>query len=123
MKLSKKFGANPSVQVCPCCGKDMAVLLLGTSYKENGKVAQAPPKIATGELCDDCKKVIENGGIFFIEVRDGEQQRSPQAPYRTGRVVGVRREWVEKHLKDFKAINFMEQSLYTALFGEALKEV
>ena len=60
---------------------------------------------------------------YSLEVRDGEQQRSPQAPYRTGRIVGVRREWVEKHLKDFKAINFMEQSLYTALFGEALKEV
>ena len=65
MKLSKEFGVNPSVQVCPCCGKSMAVLLLGTSYKENGKVAESPPKIATGELCDDCKKVIENGGIFF----------------------------------------------------------
>ena len=118
--MSKEFGVNPSVQVCPCCGKDIGVLLLGTSYKVNGKVAQAPPKMATHELCDNCKQVIENGGTFFIEVRDGESGKSE--PYRTGRIIGVKTEWADKTFPDHKAINYMEHTLFEALFGAALKK-
>ena len=66
--LSKKHGVNPSVETCTICGKEMSVVLFGTSYKdENGKTAEAPHKVCLGNIRDDCKKVIEGGGIFFIE--------------------------------------------------------
>lgn len=124
IRISKEYGVNPSVQVCPCCGKDMGVLLLGTAYKdENGKTARAPMHMAIPELCDDCKKVISNGGVFFIEVRDGEAEKNSKNPYRTGRLIAVHKEWVDKHFKDARSINYMEQSVFEPIFGEALREV
>ena len=121
IRLSKKYGLNPSVQVCSCCGKDMNILLFGSSYKdENGKHTEAPMQIMTKEICEDCKKVIDNGGRFFIEVRDGE---SGNNPYRTGRLVALKEEACKNIFNvEVGPINYMEQTPFTQLFGEALKE-
>lgn len=71
--LSKKYGLNSSVEICHVCGKEMDIVLFGASYKdENGKSAEAPSRICMGNICDDCKKVIEDGGIFFVRVRGWE---------------------------------------------------
>lgn len=73
--LSEKHGLNPSVCVCPVCGKDMAIALFGRLEGD----AQAPAVTKNSELCDDCKSthvtVIEvhtainrkpTGNRFFI---------------------------------------------------------
>lgn len=33
LTLSKKYGVNPSVETCTICGKEMSVVLFGTSLK------------------------------------------------------------------------------------------
>ena len=97
IKLSKEYGVNPSVETCTICGKEMSVLLFGTSYKgENGKPAEAPHKVCLGNICDDCKRVIEDDGIFFIEVRDGE---SGNNRYLNGRIIEVNESARKKILK------------------------
>lgn len=119
IRLSKEFGVNPSVQKCNCCGKDMGLVLFGTSWKdENGKTAEAPREVMTGEICDSCKSVIAGGGKFFIEVRDGE---SGNNPYRTGRLVAIKAEAANNIFnKEVAPINYMENSLFEQLFGAAL---
>ena len=121
--LSKEFGVNPSIQVCSCCGNDLGLILFGTKYKdESGKTAQAPDKIVTGEICDDCGKVIDNGGVFFIEVRDGEVEKSPDNPYRTGRLVALRGEKAREIFPDCSPINYLEESVFDNLFGEYINK-
>lgn len=114
LRISKKYGVNPSVETCTICGKDMGVVLFGASYKDaNGKTAEAPRQVCTGSICEDCKRVIDNGGIFFIEVRDGE---SGNNPCRTGRVIAVKEDAVKRILKNYNKVNYVEQSVWNILF-------
>lgn len=114
--ISKKYGVNPSVEVCHICGKEMGVVLFGTSFKdENGKTAEAPRKVSLGHTCDECSRIIKDGGVFFIEVRDGERGSNP---YRTGRLWAVKKEAADRVFPDHKAVNFVEQQIANKLFGE-----
>lgn len=117
--LSKKHGVNPSVEICHICGESMSVVLFGSAYKdENGKHTEAPREVSLGHVCDRCKKVIEEGGIFFIETRDGEQGK--KNPYRTGNVIAVRESAVKKMLNSYAKVNFVEHHIWVMLFGDAV---
>ena len=116
IRLSKQFGVNPSVDTCFICGKETNIVLFGTSYKdENGKTAEAPKNVCTGDICDNCKQIIEDGGIFFIAVKDGE---SGNNPYRTGQFAAVKEEAVQRIFPDFhyKKINYIEETAYKQIF-------
>ena len=115
-RASEKYGINASIDTCFICSKESNVVLFGTSYKdENGKTAEAPRKVCTGQLCDDCQKVIDDGGIFFIAVKDGE---SGNNPYRTGQIGALKEEAVQRMFPDFpyKKINYIEESTYKQIF-------
>lgn len=68
--LHPEHGLNPSIEVCMICGEEMGIALLGNNIK-----GQAPHHICTGEICDNCKKIIDDGGCFIIEVEDGSDQK------------------------------------------------
>ena len=115
-RISKEHGVNPSIDTCFICGKDISVVLFGTAYKdENGKTAKAPKKVCTGQLCDDCQKIIDEGGIFFIVVKDGETGKNP---WRTGQIGALKEEAVQKMFPDFpyQKINYIEESAYKQIF-------
>ena len=78
IKLSKKHGVNPSLLVCPICGKELGIALLG--YLKGDK--EAPKTIKGQELCEDCKKLY----ITIIEI-ESETNREP-----TGRKAFVPKE-------------------------------
>ena len=116
IKVSEKYGVNPSVDTCFICGKETNVVLFGASYKdENGKTTEAPKNVCTGALCGTCQKVIDEGGIFFIAVKDGE---SGNNPYRTGQITALKEEVVQRVFQDFpyKKINYIEESAYKQIF-------
>lgn len=108
IKISPKHGVNPSVLHCECCGKNYGVALLGKLKKD----AEAPRNIYQG-LCNDCQGVIDQGGAMLIEVKDGE---SGNNPYRTGRLVGVSKDFKERNHIDHP-IMYMPQSLFSKVFG------
>lgn len=109
IKLSPKHGINPSVLHCICCGKDYGVAMLGKLKGDK----KAPRDIYQG-LCNDCQGVIDKGGAMIIEVEDGETGNNP---YRTGRIVGVSKDFKERnHLEN--SIMYMERSLFSKVFGE-----
>lgn len=114
VRISKEFGVNPSVTRCVCCGKSYGVALFGTAWKDkNGKTAEAPMEVFQG-LCEDCEKVIDQGGVMIIEVKDGETSDNP---YRTGRLVGCSKDFKERNnIED--PIVYMTESVFNKVFGE-----
>lgn len=109
--LSPKHGVNPSVCHCVCCGKEHSLALLG---RLKGDV-EAPKDIMQG-LCDDCSKVIKQGGVMIIEVADGEGEKNPKNPYRTGKLVGLSKDFKERnHIES--PIMYMEHTQFQSLFG------
>lgn len=109
--LSPKHGVNPSITHCEICGKEIGIALLG-KLKDD---AEAPRDVALG-LCDDCQKVMDAEGVIVIEVRDGETGGNP---YRTGRLVGMSKDWKER-VKIEHPVCYMEQSMFSELFDNIL---
>lgn len=107
--LSPKYGVNPSITHCECCGKEIGIALLGKLKGDK----EAPRDVYMG-LCEDCQKVIDQDGLLVVEVRDGE---TGENPYRTGRIIGV-----NKRLKDELEVKtpmcYMEESMFSKMFNE-----
>lgn len=76
LRLSKKYGVNPSILVCPVCGKDVGVALLGAN---GGK--EAPKKVTSMDLCDDCKQIVKEGNTFIFCVKQTEKGIKPTGAY------------------------------------------
>jgi len=115
IKLSKKHGVNPSLMSCFVCGHEFGVALVGRLPGDE----EAPRKMTDRSMiCDTCQKVMDNGGSFIIEVRDGE---SGDNPYRMGRLVGLKDvAWKKNFTTSIPPdrISFMENALYEMLFGD-----
>lgn len=110
--LSPKHGVNPSITHCECCGKEIGIAMFGRLKGD----AEAPRDVAMG-FCDDCQAVIDQGGVMIVEVADGEGEKNPKNPYRTGRIVGCSKQYKERN--DIKSpMVYMEQSMFQAIFGE-----
>lgn len=66
LKLSKKHGVNPSLQVCTICGHDDGIAMFG--YITGDK--EAPRRTLSPEPCKKCKADIENykkqGFVIFV---------------------------------------------------------
>lgn len=107
IKLHPEHGLNPSIEVCMICGEEMGIALLGNNIK-----GQAPHHICTGEICDNCKKIIDDGGCFIIEVEDGSDQKNP---YRTGRYCAIKKEAAKKILGQEHSVVYMEKSAYSQI--------
>ena len=66
--LSKKHGLNPSMAICPICGKAEGIALSG-----HIKGDEEAPRYIHGDICDECKARVVDNKCFVISV--GEDQR------------------------------------------------
>lgn len=108
--LSKNHGLNPSMIKCFICGKEHSIALFGR-LKEDAK---APIEIADGSICPDCQKVIDNGGVFIIEVEKQEAN-----PYRTGKLVAIKKEAINV---PNNGIMLCPKEDFEQMFGEQFKD-
>ena len=115
IELSPKHGVNPSILHCECCGKDYGLAMFG---RLEGDV-EAPKDVMQG-FCDDCKAVIDQGGVMIVEVKDGEGEKNPKNNYRTGRIVGCSKQYKERNNIKTPMI-YMEESMFEPIFGEHIK--
>lgn len=117
MLVSKKYGVNPSMQVCFWCGKDTgAIVLLG---KLKGD-AEAPRRIVTNyDPCDECKKGFAMG-ITVIEAtttpnHDGQRPMANET-YPTGRLAVISRNCNHPFGED--KIVTVAPEVFSAMFSE-----
>lgn len=66
--LSKKHGLNPSMVICPICGKEESVAILG--YIKGDKEA---PRYIQGNICDECKARVADNKCFVISVSEDQR--------------------------------------------------
>lgn len=77
IRLSPKYGVNPSLMTCFYCGEDYGVALFGRCKDDQ----EAPRRgVFDKRPCPKCEEWMKQG-IIFISTRDGE---SGDNPYRTG---------------------------------------
>lgn len=95
IKLSPKHGINPSINLCFYCGSETGVLLLG---KLKGDM-EAPRFMSLNtEPCDKCKELMKVGILLIgIDVNKTDDMNNP---YRSGKMVVVKDNWVNKNVKD-----------------------
>ena len=93
IRLSKKYGLNTSLMICPICGESVGIAILGAN---NGK--KAPNKM-NGDLCDSCKEKY----VTIIEV---ENETNPKP---TGRCVYIPKEYINVDCPEGKAIMATEE--------------
>ena len=86
--ISEKHGLNPSIEVCFICGKDTGNILLFGKQKDD---KEAPMRCVSGEICDKCKKAINDGYVALIEARI-----TSNGPERLGRYAFVKRESINQ---------------------------
>lgn len=68
IRLSEKHGVNPSITVCPICGKETGIALLGKLKGDK----EAPRKII-GDICDKCKARVADNKCFVISVDEDQR--------------------------------------------------
>lgn len=70
IRLSKKHGLNPSMMICPLCGKNLGIALFGHLKGDE----QAPMQVY-GEPCEDCMiDVVEKNRVLVVGIKEEEQQ-------------------------------------------------
>lgn len=72
--LSKEHGVNPSITMCPVCGKETGIALLG-KLKDDAK---APPYMI-GDPCDDCQKKFDEGYVAIIAMKSKNERSNKYA--------------------------------------------
>lgn len=99
------LGVALAKETCPACGKDHdGPILLNTVLTEaNARKVEALHGKSIGlHICKDCQKVIDDGGIFLVEIDPSQSTPEPNGTlkmhnaYRTGRLWGLKREAVER---------------------------
>ena len=109
--MPDKVGVALLKYVCPICGQvneDASAIALGSliNDKENIKKVEAMHNKVVGfseKPCKECQSYIDKGAFFVIGI-DPEKTDDFHNPYRTGHVVGIKRESeFVKHLpKEYK---------------------
>lgn len=61
IKLSEKHGVNPAITLCPVCGKETGIAMLGKLKNDS-----EAPKYVFGDICDDCVKAAGNDKIYVL---------------------------------------------------------
>ena len=120
VKLSKKHGVNPVIQVCFWCQKDKnEVALLGKLPKD----AEAPKRaVLNYEPCDECKKGMDTG-ITLISVQTTDNGTQPitknkgQNLYPTGSWAVVKQEAAERIFEghEIRKMMLVEEDLFRRL--------
>jgi len=115
IRLSPKYGLNPSMSMCFLCGGEKNEIILPGLLKDD---REAPKQaIWNKEPCEKCKSILDVG-VMFIEVRDDE---SGNEPFRTGKIVGIREEAVFRMVPGYnlkERICYIEESTLKKMLGD-----
>lgn len=88
--LSPKYGANPSMLVCPLCGERTGEIALMGRINDATRHAdkEAPMYSLSNHPCEKCQSLLDEGNKFLLEIEDDSE--SKKMPERTGRYMVLR---------------------------------
>lgn len=107
--LSEKHGINPSLMLCPYCGKETGIALFGKLKGDE----EAPKNIIGNDLCGECKEKVENGFVLIIEARqtkDGIELLRRRAE--------ISKEFVSDNVDVSRGFVFADSDLFDAMEKE-----
>lgn len=105
IKLSPKYGVNPTMLTCFYCGEVTSIALMGKLPKD----AEAPRQCcASVEPCDACKKKYENH-LLIVE--------KPENDIPTGRWFAVSKEQVHPAFKE-ETVAFMREDEFQEIVDQ-----
>lgn len=115
IKLSPKYGVNPSMSICFFCGEPKELLLLG---KLPGDVKAPKGVLVDYDPCPKCSEKLQQG-VTVIEVTTVDNGRAPiqSGAWPTGRWCVLSKESGAKLFKDTGKRNtvLLEDVLYQQL--------
>ena len=65
IRVSEKHGVNPSITICPICGKETGIALLGKLKGDK----EAPMRMLS-DPCDDCVSKLGDDKIYILAIDD-----------------------------------------------------
>lgn len=65
IRVSEKHGVNSSITICPICGKETGIALLGKLKGDK----EAPMRMLS-DPCDDCVSKLGNDKIYILAIND-----------------------------------------------------
>ncbi len=117
IKVSEKHGLNPSICLCPVCRKENGIALLG---KLKGDT-EAPKYIIDQDLCDECKKQVYDGKMFFVEVNISV---TGEIIGHTGRTIIISKEDAKQILTDSQIVIgyiYVKKDDFERMFSNIIK--
>lgn len=134
IKISPKYGLNPTIPVCFFCGEDKNEIAIMGHVREKdadgkavrGSDVEMPMRtLLDYEPCDKCKEALKSG-IAVIETvtTPTEYPAITRGTYPTGKHVIIKEEAFDRIFKDVdksKRITLIEPDLFDAIFGETIK--
>ena len=122
IRVSKKYGVNPTIPVCFFCGEEKnEIALLGKiTNKQTKEEIEAPMRMVLDyEPCDKCKEAWSKG-VAIIEVTQTDLGRPEIAPNAqpTGRVAVLKPEAVNGYKAGDKCL--MIDTEFEQIFGGAM---
>lgn len=65
IRVSEKYGVNSSITICPICGKETGIALLGKLKGDE----KAPMRMLS-DPCDDCVSKLGDDKIYILAIND-----------------------------------------------------
>ena len=131
IRLSPKYGLNPTIPVCFWCGKEKnEIALMGKiGDGRKGEDLEAPKyAVLDYEPCEKCRELMSSG-FTVMEATDKPNSRTNvemcEGAYPTGRVSVVKNEAAErifgKDISQRRKI-FMSVADFSEMFGELIEK-
>lgn len=109
INLSEKHGVNPSITLCPICGKEFGIALFGKLQDDK----EAPKYTISSTPCEDCLKKAEDK-IYIVEVDTKKNNLS-------GRCVLIPKEYIAEE-KRSESLFFMDTVDFNQLLQNEKEE-
>lgn len=109
IKISEKYGVNPSIPVCFFCGKEKNEIIL--AGRLSGDVEAPRKAVWDMNPCATCSEYMKMG-IILISVKDGTDKENP---YRTGGWVVIKEDAAKNIFGDYvlqKRVAFVEDDAW-----------
>ena len=124
IKLSEKYGVNPTIQICFWCGAEIGVALMGRIGKKNEDIKAPKYSALDYEPCDKCKENMALGFTIMeatFEPNDVTSVPLQENTYPTSRWIVVKDD-AAKQILSVDTTKYHKAFVDTELFGWLTKQ-